>query len=110
MIGYYKHAPFSLFLRILVSLAIAITVCTLGFLILYILVKGIPFLKPSLFSLTYTSENVSFLPSILMQEKFNRIDLVQKGVFVPDFAADDKAAPAQASQATPVYDEALPEL
>ena len=65
MIGYYKHAPFSLFLRILVSLAIAITVCTLGFLILYILVKGIPFLKPSLFSLTYTSENVSFLPSIL---------------------------------------------
>lgn len=65
MIGYYKHAPFSLFLRILVSLAIAITVCTLGFLILYILVKGIPFLKPTLFSLTYTSENVSFLPSIL---------------------------------------------
>ena len=53
---------------------------------------------------------IGFLPSILMQEKFNRIELVQKGVFVPDFAADDKAAPAQASQATPVYDEALPEL
>ena len=65
MIGYYKRSPLSLFLRILVTLAIAITVCSLGFLVLYILVKGIPFLKPSLFSLTYTSENVSFLPSIL---------------------------------------------
>ena len=53
---------------------------------------------------------IGFLPSILMQEKFNRIDLVQKGVFTPDFALDDKAAPAQAPQATPVYDEALPEL
>ena len=55
---------------------------------------------------------IGFLPSILMQEKFNRIDLVQKGVFTPDFALGGEAAPAPqaASQATPVYDEALPEL
>ena len=31
----------------------------------YILVKGIPHLTPSLFSLTYTSENVSLLPALI---------------------------------------------
>lgn len=61
----YKRSPLSLFLRIAVTLSILITVFTLGFIIVYILAKGIPFLRPSLFSLTYTSENVSFLPSIL---------------------------------------------
>ncbi len=65
MISYYKRSPLSLALRILVTLSIAITIFALGFLVIYILVKGIPFLKPSLFSLTYNSENVSFLPSIL---------------------------------------------
>lgn len=61
----YKRSPLSLLLRIAVTLSILITVFTLGFIIVYILAKGIPFLRPSLFSLTYTSENVSFLPSIL---------------------------------------------
>ena len=31
----------------------------------YILVKGIPYLTPSLFSLEYTSENVSLMPSLI---------------------------------------------
>ena len=35
------------------------------FLIGYILVSGLPHLKPSLFSLHYTSENVSMLPAIV---------------------------------------------
>ncbi len=61
----YRRSPLSLLLRIAVTLAILITVFSLGFLVIYILAKGIPFLKPSLFSLTYNSENVSFLPSIL---------------------------------------------
>ena len=61
----YRRSPLSLLLRIAVTLSILVTILSLGFLIVYILAKGIPFLKPSLFSLTYNSENVSFLPSIL---------------------------------------------
>ena len=44
MISYYKRSPLSLALRILVTLSIAITIFALGFLVIYILVKGIPFL------------------------------------------------------------------
>ncbi|WP_235601179.1 hypothetical protein [Tissierella sp. P1] len=31
----------------------------------YILIKGIPYLKPSLFALEYTTENVSLFPAII---------------------------------------------
>lgn len=37
----------------------------LAALLLYILVKGVPHLRPSLFSLNYTTENLSLLPALL---------------------------------------------
>ena len=55
----------SLVLKTLVILAAAVTFAVLLFLIAYILIKGIPHLKVSLFSLEYTSENVSMLPAIM---------------------------------------------
>lgn len=61
----YKRSPLSLALHGIVVLAAALTAAVLLFIIAYILVNGIPNLKPSLFSLTYTSENVSMLPSIV---------------------------------------------
>jgi len=61
----YKSHPLSLVFFILVSLCALITALIFVFLVGYILVKGIPYLKPSLFSPTYTSENVSMLPSII---------------------------------------------
>ncbi len=61
----YKRSPLSALLHLLVILAAAVTAAALLFIIVYILVNGIPNLKPSLFSLTYTSENVSMLPSIV---------------------------------------------
>ena len=45
--------------------AAGITLCALLFLVGFILVKGIPHLKPSLFSLTYNSENVSLMPALI---------------------------------------------
>jgi len=42
-----------------------LTLFTLSFIILYILVNGIPHLRPSLFALRYTSDNVSMFPSIV---------------------------------------------
>ena len=55
----------SLILKILVILAAVFTLVMLGYLIVYILAKGIPHLTPSLFSIHYDSDNVSMLPSII---------------------------------------------
>jgi|LSQX01.3.fsa_nt_gb phosphate transport system permease protein len=51
--------------RALVLSAAAVTLGMLLFLIAYILIKGIPHLKPSLFALQYTSDNVSMFPAIV---------------------------------------------
>ena len=55
----------SVLLRVAVHAAAAATVLILGFLIGYILIRGVPNLKPELFSLHYTSENQSMLPAIV---------------------------------------------
>lgn len=62
--SYLRH-PGSGILALLTVLASAATFAMLLFLIIYILVKGIPYLTPGLFSLKYTSENVSLLPSLI---------------------------------------------
>ena len=61
----YKKHPFSFLAMILVALAAIITVFVLFFIIVYILMKGIPNLKPELFEFTYNSENVSMMPAII---------------------------------------------
>lgn len=53
------------FIKDLVYLCAAITISILIFMIVYILAKGIPYLTPSLFSLTYTSENCSVVPALM---------------------------------------------
>ena len=55
----------SLIVRALVLAAAAMTFGVLIFLIVYILVNGIPHLKLSLFSFTYDSNNVSMFPAIV---------------------------------------------
>ena len=55
----------SVLLRVAVHAAAAATVLILGFLIGYILIRGVPNLKLALFSLHYTSENQSMLPAIV---------------------------------------------
>lgn len=45
--------------------AAGITLCTLLFLVGFILIKGLPHIKPSLFSLTYNSDNVSLMPALI---------------------------------------------
>ena len=55
----------SVVLRTLVFAATALTLGMLLFIIGYILVKGAPYLTPSLFSFEYNSENVSMFPAII---------------------------------------------
>ncbi|MEG2381495.1 MAG: phosphate ABC transporter permease PstA, partial [Oscillospiraceae bacterium] len=57
--------PLSIFLKTIVMISACITFGALIFIIAYILVKGVPYLTPSLFALQYTSTNVSMLPSIV---------------------------------------------
>lgn len=64
MKSYIKH-PESFILLLLVLLAAVITVITLFFLVGYILINGIPYLKPSMFAWEYNSENVSMMPAII---------------------------------------------
>lgn len=64
MKSYRKH-PGSFLLLLLVLIAAVFTVCVLVFLVSYILIRGIPYLKPSLFVWEYTSENVSMLPAMV---------------------------------------------
>lgn len=51
--------------KILTQLASAITFGTLFLIVVYILVKGIPNLSPSLFEMKYTTQNVSMMPAII---------------------------------------------
>ena len=57
--------PMTLVGKVFVWGAAIVTFAALIFLIVYILVHGVPYLKPSLFALEYNSDNVSMLPSIL---------------------------------------------
>lgn len=65
MLHTYRRSPFSLAMRIMLVLSIAFTVGMLAFILIYILANGIPYITPSLFSMEYTSDNVSMLPSII---------------------------------------------
>lgn len=61
----YERCPLSLTLNLLVSVSAFITIMTLIFLVVYILVKGIPHLTPSLFAWEYNSDNVSLMPALI---------------------------------------------
>lgn len=62
--SYLRH-PGSMILMLLVMIATFITFALLLFLIFYILINGIPYIKPSLFSLHYTSDNASVIPALI---------------------------------------------
>ena len=61
----YKHDPKSLIMFLLVCLAAFITLAALAFVIVYILIMGIPNLTPELFAWEYNSDNVSLMPALI---------------------------------------------
>lgn len=52
-------------LRVLTWLAAFITMTALFSIIVHIVINGLPHIKPSLFSFTYTTENVSLMPALI---------------------------------------------
>lgn len=80
----YKRQPFSMFLLCIVGLSAIVTIGVLLFIIGYILVNGIPNMKPELFEWEYNTENVSMLPSIIntiYMTLFTLVMAVPVGVF-----------------------------
>lgn len=67
------------------------TFSLLVFLVGFILIKGIPYLTPSLFSFTYTSENVSLIPALIstiLMTLLSLIIAVPLGVFAAIFLVE----------------------
>ncbi|MGN0442209.1 MAG: phosphate ABC transporter permease PstA [Acutalibacteraceae bacterium] len=60
-----KRKPLSLVMYLVVLIAAALSVLALVFLIVYILVMGVPNLTPDLFAWEYNSNNVSCMPAII---------------------------------------------
>lgn len=90
MHSYLRH-PASLIMMILVKLAALITFTVLIFLIVYILVHGVPYLKPSLFSLHYNSENASLMQALINTVIMTLLSLllaVPIGIFSAIFLAE----------------------
>ena len=61
----YKSHPSAFIMFLITWGAAIITAAVVVILVAYILIKGIPNLKPSLFALEYNTENVSMLPAII---------------------------------------------
>lgn len=61
----YKRRPGSLIMFILIMLSVIITVGILLLLIGYILINGIPNLKPELFEWEFNTDNMSMMPAII---------------------------------------------
>lgn len=90
MKNYMKH-PASFFTMLLVMLGALLTFTILIFLIVYILAHGVPYLKPSLFSLHYTSENASLMPALVNTVSMTLLSLiiaVPLGIFAAIFLVE----------------------
>lgn len=61
----YKRRPTSFIMFLITWGAAIITAAVVVIIVAYILIRGIPNLKPSLFALEYNTENVSMLPAII---------------------------------------------
>lgn len=87
----YTRTPGSMVVMLLVMLAAVITFAVLIFLIAYILVNGVPYLQPSLFSLEYSSENASLMPALintLIMTALSLVIAVPIGIFSAVFLVE----------------------
>lgn len=87
----YVRRPGSLILMLLVMLAAFLTFTVLLFLIAYILIKGVPYLRPELFAFRYTTENASLMPALIntvIMTFFSLLIAVPLGIFSAIFLVE----------------------
>ncbi len=72
-----KHKkPFDIFLSVITYGGAALTIAALLSLVGYVILRGLPHLKPSLFSPAYTSENVSVIPALVTTVEMTLLSLL----------------------------------
>ena len=87
----YANKPLSFIALILIIISTLITALTVIFIIGYILIKGVPNLSVDLFSLKYSSDNQSMLPSIINTVYLTALTLllaVPVGIFSAIYLAE----------------------
>lgn len=87
----YRRKPGSFILMLLIMLAAILTFAVLFFLIAYILIKGVPHIKPDIFALKYTSENASLMPALIntvVMTFFSLFIAVPLGIFSAIFLVE----------------------
>ncbi|GHV55202.1 phosphate transport system permease protein PstA [Spirochaetia bacterium] len=86
-----RKKPSELFMGAATWTAAALTFSVLLFLVGFILVKGVPHIKPSLFARNYNSENVSLMPAMISTVIMTLLSLViavPLGVFAAIYLAE----------------------
>lgn len=87
----YLNHPGSFIMVLLVMLGTLLTFAVLIYLVVYILAHGLPYIKPSLFSLKYTSENASLVPALINTVTMTLLSLViavPLGIFAAIFLVE----------------------
>lgn len=87
----YKNHPGSFLMMMLVMLGAVLTFLVLIFIVIYILANGIPYIKPSLFAFTYTSDNASLMPALIntvTMTLFSLVIAVPLGIFAAIFLVE----------------------
>lgn len=87
----YRNHPGSFLMMLLVMAGAVLTFLVLSFLIIYILVNGLPYIRTSLFSLHYTSENASLMPALINTVIMTGLSLliaVPLGIFAAVFLVE----------------------
>lgn len=90
MKNYLRH-PGSFLMLLLVLIGTVLTFTVLLFLIVYILVHGVPYIRPSLFAFTYTSDNASLMPALINTVSMTLLSLViavPLGIFAAIFLVE----------------------
>lgn len=90
MKNYFRH-PGSFLMMLLVFIGTVMTFTVLLFLLGYILVNGIPYIRPSLFAFTYTSDNASLMPALVNTISMTLLSLViavPLGIFAAIFLVE----------------------
>lgn len=87
----YRNHPGSFLMMLLVMAGAVLTFLVLSFLVIYILVNGLPYIRTSLFSLHYTSENASLMPALVNTVIMTGLSLliaVPLGIFAAVFLVE----------------------
>ena len=72
----YKRSAYDFFWAWMMRMAAGATIFCLVYIVGFVLLKGVPYLKPSLFALNYTSENVSLFPALVSTVMITVLSLI----------------------------------